>query len=210
MFIVGVTGGVASGKTTVSKIFEEEGAYLLDADLMARELVQPSSPAWEELVEVFGEEILQEDGKIDRRRLAARVFSDSSQRRLLNGILHPRIKEEMEKRTREIERKDPEAIVVFDAPLLVETGFYREVDRVVVVVSREAQQIERQEERAGVSEEQTRWIISSQMPTEEKVKVADFVISNDGSLEETRRRAREIFQEIKGVALKKRREPTGQ
>lgn len=208
MLVVGVTGGVASGKTTVSKIFEEEGAYLLEADQIAREIVQPPSPAWEELVGVFGKEILQENGTIDRKRLAARIFSDSGQRRLLNGILHPRIREEMEKRAGEIGRKDPGAIVVFDVPLLVETGFHREVDRVVVVTSEETQQMERMKERAGMSEQETRWIISSQMPTEEKVKAADFVISNEGSMEETRRRAKEIFQELRRIALRKSRAPT--
>jgi dephospho-CoA kinase len=208
MLTVGVTGGVASGKTTVSKIFKEEGAYLLEADQIARELVQPSSPAWKELIRVFGEEILEEDGTIDRKRLATRIFSDSNQRRLLNGILHPRIKEEMEKRAKEIGQKDPEAIVVFDVPLLVETGFHREVDRVVVIISEEVQQIERLKERAGMSEEETRWIISSQMPTEEKVKAADFVIRNEGSFEETRRRAKEVFQELRRIVLQKRRGPT--
>lgn len=208
MLIVGVTGGVAGGKTTVSKVFEEEGAYLLEADQIARELVQPFSPAWKELIGVFGEEILEEDGTIDRKRLATRIFSDSNQRRLLNGILHPRIKEEMEKRAKEIGRKDQEAIVVFDVPLLVETGFHREMDRVVVVTSEEAQQIERLKERAGMSKEETRWIISSQMPTEEKVKAADFVIPNEGSIEETRRRAKEVFQELRKIVLQKRRAPT--
>jgi len=208
MLIVGVTGGVASGKTTVSRIFEEEGAYLIDADQIARELVQPNRPAWKEITRAFGKEILEKDGTIDRKRLADIAFSDSGRRRILNNILHPRIKKEMGKRAREIGRKDPGAIVIFDVPLLVETGFHQDVDRVVVVASKEIQQIERLKKRAGVSEEETRRIISSQMKIEEKVKAADFVIRNEGSIETTRTRAREVFQELRRITLQKRRGPT--
>ncbi len=208
MLIVGVTGGVASGKTTVSRMFEEEGAYLIEADQIARELVQPHSPAWRQITRVFGKEILEKDGTIDRKRLGNQAFSDSGQRRLLNEILHPRIKKEMGKRASKIGRKDPHAIVVFDVPLLVETGFHREVDRVVVITSKETQQIERLKKRAGMSEEETRRIISSQMDLEEKVKAADFVIRNEGSIEEIRRRVREVFQELRRIPLQKRRRPT--
>ena len=208
MLIVGVTGGVASGKTTVSRFFEEEGAYIIEADQIARELVQVRSPAWKAITRAFGKGILEEDGTIDRKRLAERAFSDSRQRRLLNKILHPRIKKEMGKRAREFGRKNPDAIVIFDVPLLVETGFHREVERVVVITSTEKQQIERLRKRAGVSKEETRRILSSQMPLKEKVKAADFVIPNKGSIEETRRKAREVFQELKRIVLQKRRRPT--
>lgn len=204
MLIVGLTGGVASGKTTVSKIFKEEGAYLIDADQIARELVQPHSPTYHEIIRVFGKEILEEDGTVHRKRLADRVFSDPEQRRWLNQILHPRIKEEMERRIKGIAQKDPEGIVVVDAPLLVETEIHREMDKVVVITSREEQQIERLRERAGLTPEETRKIISSQMDLEEKVKMADFVIRNEGSLKETRRRAREVFQELKKIARQKK------
>jgi dephospho-CoA kinase len=210
MLTVGVTGGVASGKTTVCRIFEKEGAHLIDADRIARELVQPYSPASRELARTFGKEILQKDGTIDRKRLADIAFSDSRQRRLLNEILHPRIKKEMGKRARQIRRKDPEAIVIFDVPLLVETGFHREMDSVVVITSKKAQQIERLRKRAGMNEEETRKIIASQMDIREKVNVADFVIRNEGSIAETRRRAREVFQELRRIALQKRRRPTDQ
>lgn len=204
---MGVTGGVASGKTTVSRIFEREGAYLIDADRIARELVQVHSPAWREITRTFGKDIVKKDGTIDRKRLADRAFSDSRQRRLLNGILHPRIGKEMGKRVREIKRKDPDAIVIFDVPLLVETGFHREVDKVVVVTSTEKQQIKRLRKRAGMSQEETRKVIASQMPLEEKVKVADFVIPNEGSVGETRRKAREVFRELQKAVLQKRRRP---
>jgi len=205
MLIVGLTGGVASGKSVVSRILKEEGAYLIDADQIARELVQPRTSAWEELVKVFGKEILQKDGSIHRKQLAAKVFSDPKQRDLLNRTLHPRIKEEMGRRLKAIGQKDPEAIVVIDAPLLVETGDHREMDKVIVVISTEAQQIARLREREGMDQEEARRIMASQMATKEKVKVADFVIRNEGSLEETERRAREVFQELKRIAFQDKR-----
>jgi dephospho-CoA kinase len=205
MLIVGLTGGVASGKSVVSRILKEEGAYLIDADQIARELVQPRTSTWEELVKVFGKEILQKDGSIHRKKLAAKVFSDPKQRDLLNRTLHPRIKEEMGRRLKAIGQKDPEAIVVIDAPLLVETGDHREMDKVIVVISTEAQQIARLREREGMDQEEARRIMASQIATEEKVKVADFVIRNEGSLEETERRAREVFQELKRIAFQDKR-----
>jgi dephospho-CoA kinase len=207
MLIVGLTGGVASGKSIVSRILKEEGAYLIDADQIARELVQPRTPTWKELIKVFGKEILQKDGSIHRKKLAAKVFSDPEQRNLLNRILHPRIKKEMGRRLKAIGQKDPEVIVVIDVPLLIETGDHREMDKIIVVISTEEQQIERLKERQGVSQEEAQRIIASQIATEEKLKVADFVIRNEGSLEETVRRARGVFQELKRIAIQKGKGP---
>ncbi len=201
MLIVGLTGGVASGKTAVSKCLSKEGAYIIDADQIARELVRPSAPAWRELIKVFGNEILDQDGTIHRKKLAAIVFSDPRKRNLLNQIIHPRIKEEIDRRKEGIGRKDPAAIIVIDGALLVELGQHREMDKLIVVTSQESQQMERLKQREGISEEEARRIVSSQMPAAEKVKVADFVIPNEGSLEETERVAREVFQELKRIAL---------
>ena len=203
MLIVGLTGGVASGKSTISNILREEGAYLIDADQIARDLVRPYTPTFHELIKTFGEEILQPDGSIHRKKLAAIIFSSSEKRGLLNRILHPRIKEETQRQLKEIGQKDPEAVVVIDAALLVETGDYREMDRVIVVYSTKAQQIERSRERDGASEEEAQRIVSAQMPPEEKLNVADFVIRNEGSLEETRQKTQEVFRELKRLALQK-------
>jgi dephospho-CoA kinase len=201
MLIVGLTGGVASGKTAVSQVLKEEGAYIIDADQIARELVQPHKPAWNELIRAFGKEILKEDGFIHRKKLADKVFADPKKRKLLNQILHPRIKEEMDRRTKEIGQKDPEAIVVIDAPLIVELGDHREMDKLIVVASTQTQQIERLKERDGIGPEEALRILSSQMPVEEKVNLADFVIRNEGSLEETKKRAKEVFKELRKVVL---------
>ena len=203
MLIVGLTGGVASGKTAVSGVLKEEGAYIIDADQIARELVQPHQPAWNELVRTFGEEILQEDRSIDRKKLADRVFADPNQRKLLDQILHPLITEEMDRRTKEIGQKNPQAIVVIDAPLLIEVGYHRQVDKVMVVTSTQAQQVERLKGRDGISFEEALRILSSQMPIEEKVKLADFVIRNEGSLAEVRKRTKEVFRELKKIALQR-------
>lgn len=204
MLIVGLTGGVASGKSIVSQILKEEGAYLVDADQIARELVQPRRSTCKKLIKAFGKEILQKDGSIDRKRLAVKVFSDPKQRGHLNRILHPQIKKEMGRQLKAIGRKDPKAIVVIDAPLLIETGDHREMDKVIVVTSTVAQQMERLKKRAGMEQKEARRIIASQIPTEEKLKVADFVIRNEGSLEETARRTRRVFQELKRLALHKK------
>ena len=204
MLIVGLTGGIASGKTVVSQVLKEEGAYLIDADQIARELVEPHKPAWDELKRVFGDQIVDSDGSIHRKKLAAIVFSNPQQRDLLDRLLHPRIKEEMRHRVEEIAREDPEAMVVIDGALLVESGFYREMDQLIVVTSSARKQIERLRDRDGASPEEAQRIISSQMPLDEKMKVADFVIENEGLFEETKRRAKEVFQELKRSAVQSR------
>jgi dephospho-CoA kinase len=204
MLIVGLTGGVASGKSVVSQVWKEEGAYLIDADRIARELVQPRAPAWKALVKAFGKEILQEDGSIHRKKLATRVFSNPVEKDLLNRILHPRIKREINRRIKGIGQKGPKAIVVIDAALLVETGYYRNVDKVVVVTSTRKQQIERLRRRDQMDQEMARGIIDSQISGEERIKVADILIRNEGSRMQTEKKAKEVFQELKRAALQKR------
>jgi dephospho-CoA kinase len=204
MLIVGLTGGVASGKSVVSQVWKEEGAYLIDADRIARELVQPRTPAWKALVKAFGKEILQEDGSIHRKKLATRVFSNPVERELLNRILHPRIKREIDRRIKGIGQKGPKAIVVIDAALLVETGYYRDVDKVVVVTSTKKQQIERLRRREQMAQEMARGIIDSQIRGEERIKVADIIIRNEGSRKKTERKAKEVFEELKKAVLRKR------
>jgi dephospho-CoA kinase len=204
MLIVGLTGGVASGKSVVSQVWKEEGAYLIDADRIAREVVQPRAPAWKALVKAFGKEILQEDGFIHRKKLATRVFSNPVERELLNRILHPRIRREIDRRIKGIGKKGPKAIVVIDAALLVETGYYRDVDKVVVVTSTKKQQIERLRRRDQMDQEMARGIIDSQISGETRIKVADIIIRNEGSRVKTERKAKEVFEELKKAVLRKR------
>ena len=204
MLIVGLTGGVASGKSVVSQVWKEEGAYLIDADRIAREVVKPRTPAWKALVKAFGKEILQEDGSIHRKKLATRVFSNPVERELLNRILHPRIKKEIDRRIKGIGQKGPKAIVVIDAALLVETGYYRDVDKVVVVTSTKKQQIERLRRREQMAQEMARGIVDSQISGEERIKVADIIIRNEGSRKKTERKAKEVFEGLKKAVLRKR------
>lgn len=204
MLIVGLTGGVASGKSLVSQVWKEEGAYLIDADRIAREVVQPRTPAWKAVVKAFGKEILQEDGSIHRKKLATRVYSNPVERDLLNRILHPRIKREIDRRIRGIGQKGANAIVVIDAALLVETGYYRNVDKVVVVTSTKKQQIERLRRREQMAQEMARGIIDSQISGEKRIKVADIIIRNEGSRKKTEKKAKEVFEELKKVVLRKR------
>jgi dephospho-CoA kinase len=195
---------VASGKSVVSQVWKEEGAYLIDADRIAREVVQPRTPAWKAVVKAFGKEILQEDGSIHRKKLATRVFSNPVEKDLLNRILHPRIKREINRRIKGIGQKGPKTIVVIDAALLVETGYYRDVDKVVVVTATKKQQIERLRRREGIDQEMARGIIDSQISGDERIKVADIIIRNEGSRKKTERKAKEVFEELKKAVLRKR------
>ena len=208
MLVVGLTGGVASGKTAVSQVLREEGATILDADLIARELVEPHQPAWEELRRAFGDEVLNPDGSVQRKKLAAQIFSHPEKREVLNAILHPRIRDEINTRLRVIREKDPGAIVVIDAALLVESGVYLGMDGVIVVYASDTQQVERLRERVGLNEDAARQILASQTSVEERLRVADFVIRNEGSLEDTRRRAKEVFQALKKMALRNGNPPS--
>jgi dephospho-CoA kinase len=210
MLLVGLTGGVASGKSTVSRIFEEEGAAVIDADQIARDLVEPGTPAFLELVRTFGKNILRPDGSIDRKSLAGRIFSDPQQRDLLNRILHPRIDEEIRRRIEEVFKRDPGAVVVIDAALLIEVGNHGKMDKVIVVTSEADQQIQRLKDRDGLAAEEARKILASQMPQEEKLKLADYVLRNEGSLEETEKRTREVFRELKKIAHERNVKPYDQ
>lgn len=203
MLVVGLTGGIGSGKTAVSEILAEQGAYVIDADQIARELVEPQRPAWIELVRTFGKEILLGEGSIDRKKLAEKIFANPNQREHLNRILHPLITEEMDRRTREIGRRNHQAIVVIDAPLLIEVGYQRKVEKLIVVTATQAEQVKRLKGRDRIISEEALRRIASQMDLEEKAKLADFVIRNDGSLTELRKKAKEVFQELKKVVLEK-------
>jgi|YelNatPaOPRAMG01_1025707.scaffolds.fasta_scaffold120583_2 dephospho-CoA kinase len=209
MLVVGLTGGVASGKSLVSQVWNKEGAYIIDADQIAKELVKPNLPAWKEIVDKFGIEILNEEGSINRKLLASIIFSNQEKRELLNRILHPRIKEEIQRRIKDISFKDPRAIVVIDAPLLIEVGDYREMDRVVLVTSSQEHQMERLQLRDGLKKEEAQRIIDAQKPLSEKLKLADFIISNEGSIEEVKRKAKEVFKELKVIASQKENKNSG-
>jgi dephospho-CoA kinase len=192
MIIVGLTGGVGTGKSTVTNFLRELGAYIIDWDELARKVTRPHSQAWREIVEHFGKSVLNEDVTIDRQKLADIVFSDKRKLAKLNRIVHPWVFEEDERITGEIRGHDPDALIVKDIPLLFEVARHISVDKIVVVSASEQTQLRRLEEK-GISREDARNRIKSQLPLDKKIKSADFVINNDGGPEETRRQVENIY-----------------
>ena len=192
MIIVGVTGNIAAGKSTVAEFFKELGAYIIDWDELAREAVRPHSRAWKEIAKHFGKGVLNADLNIDRQKLADIVFSDKRKLAKLNQIVHSRVFETDERTTNEIKNRDPDALIIKDIPLLFEVRRHIFVDRVIVVSASEETRLKRLEEK-GIDRNDAQRRIESQLSPEEKVKSADFVIYNDGPLEDTRRQVEDIY-----------------
>jgi dephospho-CoA kinase len=192
MIIVGLTGSVGTGKSTVTNFFKELGAYIIDWDELARDVIQPHLRAWKEIVEYFGKNFLNEDLTVNRQKLAEMVFSDKEKVAKLNQIVHPEVFREDERITNEIKSLDPDALVIKDIPLLFELTRPIFVDKIVVVSVSEQTKLRRLEEK-GMNQEDARSRIKAQLPLEEKIKSADFVINNDGPLEETKKQVEEIY-----------------
>jgi len=195
MIIVGLTGSVGTGKSTVANFFKELGSYIIDWDALAREVVRPHVKAWGEIVEYFGKDVLNEDLTINRQKLADIVFSDREKVDKLNQISHPEVFKEDERITNEIRSLAPDALIIKDIPLLIEAALPVFVDKIVIVYVSEQTQLKRLEEK-GMSRKDAQNRIKSQLPLEEKIKSADFVINNDGSLEETKRQVEEIYSRL--------------
>lgn len=196
--IVGLTGGIAAGKSTVSKMFKDLGAYLIDFDELAREVVKPGKRAWQKIVEYFGNDILNEDLTLNRQKLGELVFHDPKKLRKLNEIVHPEVFREDQKITDEILSKNPRALIIKDIPLLTEAGAQKLVEKIIVVYASSQTQLERMIER-GFNEEEARARIDAQAPLEEKLKYADFIIYNDGPLEDTRKQVAEIYLKLRNL-----------
>lgn len=190
--LVGLTGGIATGKSTVSAMLQRLGAVVIDADQLAREVVEPGEPALAEIVGEFGREVLRADGTLDRKRLGAIVFGDAAQRARLEAITHPRIRERFAQRLAGLLAREFRGLVFFDAPVLVESGGYTTMDRLVVVTADEPTQIARLVARDGIDREEARRRIASQMPLAEKAKLAHHVIDNSGDRAATETRVRQV------------------
>lgn len=195
--LVAVTGGIASGKSAVSKMLEKLGAPVIDYDVIAREIVEPGKPAWKDIVACFGERVLREDGQIDRKKLSDIVFRDPEKRKMLESFTHPRIIEEADRRADEIAGKDPNAIIQVAVPLLIEINVQDKFHKVLLVYAPREIQIERLEKRDGITKEAAESILKAQLPIDDKLKYADFVIHNEGTLEETRRQVEQVWEELK-------------
>jgi len=190
--IVGLTGSLGTGKSTVTNFFTELGAYIIDWDELAKEVTCPHSKAWGKIVAYFGKDILNDDSTINRQQLAELVFSNREMLERLNQIVHPEVFKEDERITNEIKNHDPHALIIKDIPLLFEVATAIAADKIIVVSASEQTQLKRLEEK-GMSRDAAENRIRSQLPLEEKIKAADFVINNDGSLEATKRQVEEIY-----------------
>jgi dephospho-CoA kinase len=196
--IIGLTGGIASGKSSVAGFFQDRGAVVIDADQLARSAVEPGTSGLERILAVFGREILAPDGRLDRKRLASLVFSDPDKRVVLEGILHPEIKRLAESRIM-LAAENGRKFVFYMAPLLIEAGATDRVDEVWVVTVRPEVQLERLMRRDGVDRNEALRIIATQMPLDEKIQYGRIVIDNSGTPEETASQLAEIWaREIEG------------
>lgn len=199
MFVVGLTGGIATGKSTVGKTLQELGAIIINSDNIAHQVVEPGQPAWQAIVDAFGEGILNEDKTINRPKLGHCVFSQPEMLHRLNEITHPPIMAVIRDRIHTIREENPHAIVVMEVPLLYETHMDKLCDQVWVVWVDQEIQITRLMARDSISRQEAERRIAAQMPLEEKVKRAQVVIDNSRSLQETRQMVTRYFNEIKPV-----------
>ena len=191
--LVGLTGSIATGKSTVSRMFAHLGARVIDADLLAREVVMPGQAAYARIVEEFGPQVVQEDGSLDRKALGALVFGDSAKRKRLEEITHPAIGLRQQRILSVFDEEAFEGVVIWDVALLYEGGGAAKMDRVVVVYADPETERRRLMERDGLSDADARARIASQMPIAEKAKLADYVIDNSGTREETERQVRTVY-----------------
>ena len=202
MLSVGLTGGIATGKTAVVAMLRELGCRVLEADKIAHQMIEPDGPAYKEVVREFGNGILTTEGLVDRRKLGAVVFAEPARLMCLNEIVHPPVLKEQSRQLAAIGKADPHAIAVVEAALLIEAGFDKKLEYIVVTWCTPEQQLERLTEPGtgrGLSVEQARQRIAAQMPVEEKRRRADTVIDCSGTLEHTRAQVIELFAKLKGM-----------
>ncbi|MFO7262785.1 MAG: dephospho-CoA kinase [Bacillaceae bacterium G1] len=198
--IFGITGGIATGKSTVSAMLRKRGAVIVDADYWAREVVKPGSEGWAAIRQAFGEEYFHPDGTLNREKLASLVFSDEEARQRLNAITHPLIRQKMDEQVQAALAADPEAVVVLDIPLLIESMVQegqRRVDKLILVYVPPSIQLERLMHRNGLSREEAEKRIRAQMPIDEKRQYADFIIDNSGSLAETEEQVERLMGQLR-------------
>jgi dephospho-CoA kinase len=197
--VLAVTGGIASGKSVVAEMLESLGAPVIDTDIIARWVVKPEKPAWKEIVAYFGDKIIEENRRLDRKKLSDIVFRDPVKRKKLESFTHPAIMEELARQVNEIAKKDPEAIIQAVVPLLIEIKAQDHFHKVLVVHVPEEIQIERLVKRDGIAREEAANILKAQMPIDDKLAYADFVIHNENSLEETGRQVNALWEKLNEI-----------
>jgi len=194
--LVGLTGGIATGKSMVDTALRELGARIIDADVLAREVVEPGEPALAEIAAEFGPGALGPDGRLDRKALGAIVFADPERRRKLEAMTHPRIRERFLAMLETLAAQGFRGLVVFDAPVMIESGNYRNMDKLVVVITDEPTQVARLMARDGIGRDEALRKIASQMPLAEKAKLADYVIDNSGARDATAAQVRRVHEAL--------------
>jgi dephospho-CoA kinase len=177
MILVGLTGGVATGKSTVAKMFKQCGAVVIDADQLARDVVKPGKPAWRAIVTLFGRAVLSPDRSLDRQALGSIVFRNRTKRRQLERIIHPRVAREQQRLVRRVAKRKPHAVVIYEVPLLFEAGVDKRVDEIIVVTADRGTQIARLTKRNGLSRAEALRRIRSQMPLAKKIQQADHLLN---------------------------------
>ena len=197
MQVIGLTGGIATGKSTVSAMLKKAGAIIIDADTIARAAVNKGLPAYREIVDQFGAGVLLPDGEIDRNVLGDIIFNDPQKKQLLNSIVHPRVSREIKRLLKQIEKTHPNSVAILDIPLLIEAGMHNDLGEVIVVYAPQHIQIKRLMQRDHISETDALARVCSQMPIAEKKKQATIVIDNSGTIENTRKQTLEIFKRLK-------------
>jgi dephospho-CoA kinase len=198
---VGLTGGLATGKTHVGSVLAALGCCVLSADELGHEVLLPGGEAYDDVLREFGREILGPDRRIDRRRLAAQVFEHPERLERLNALVHPPVIRRQEEWIRQLEAREPGAIAVVEAAILIETGSHKRFDRLILTVCSEEEQIRRHRERSGETEAQTRARLARQMSLEEKRRYADYVIDTSGSREATDHQVRAVYEQLQQVKL---------
>lgn len=196
MKLIGLTGGIGSGKSTVAQLLVRHGWELVDADQIARDIVEPGQPALTELAQAFGEDILQEDGSLDRRLLASRAFSSREKTAVLNSITHPRINEETQARF-DAARQAGADFVVYDMPLLVDKGLHKDMDATIVVDVDAEERVRRLVAYRGLDEEDARRRIAAQIPDDVRRAAADFIIDNNGPRETLDEQVEEVVEKLR-------------
>ncbi|MGI8655693.1 MAG: dephospho-CoA kinase [Pyrinomonadaceae bacterium] len=197
MLRVGLTGSIGVGKSFVAKVLAESGCHVLDADQTAREVVRRKTAGLGAVVEAFGEEVLREDGELDRARLGAIVFADEGKRALLNATLHPFIIAAQDKQLNDWEEKYPDEIAVIDAALMIESGGYKRFDKLIVVHCRPELQLERLMARNNFTLEEATRRINTQMPQKEKLRFADYRIDTSEGFASARRQAEDVYRRLR-------------
>ena len=200
MLFVGLTGSIAVGKSFVTDVFAELGAKIIDADQVARAVVEPGTPGLRAVVEAFGPEVLHADGTLDRRRLGDIVFHHEERRVLLNSLLHPYMFAAQDEEMKKLARMEPTGICLVDAALMIETGSYRRFDKLIVVFCQPELQLERLIKRDHLTAEEARRRIAAQMPQEEKKRYADFLIDTSAGFDATRREVTNIYRQLHRLA----------